>query len=136
MIFEDMFMDKQSEIISMYNDAVNDRVSFIYLFFYYDEQSFMMASAYKIGDRIVGNIEAGITDEKDSEIYDVICEEIFPELDELHQQHGKPMPSEFRLVYNRGSGAFDAQYRYEAELEAEDDYNCGIAAQDWINSLK
>ena len=134
MIFEDEFMDKQSEIISLYNDEVNDNVSCIYLFFFNDEYSFMMASAYRIGDRITGNLEAGVSDERDNEIYDIIIDEIFPELQEIHERHNMPMPLEFRLVYNTVSGAFDAEYKYEKDLD--EDYECGIAAQNWIDSLR
>ena len=134
MVFEDEFMDKQSEIISLYNDAVNDNVTGIYLFFYNDAHSFMMTSAYKVNDRIVGNLDAGVSDEKDEEIYDVICDEIFPELEEIHKKHNMLMPVEFKLTYNTVSGAFDAAYRYENDLE--DDYDCGITSQDWIASLK
>lgn len=134
MIFEDEFTDKQSEIISLYNDEVNDNVSCIYLFFFNDEYSFMMASAYRIGDRITGNLEAGVSDERDNEIYDIIIDEIFPELQEIHERHNMPMPLEFRLVYNTVSGAFDAEYKYEKDLD--EDYECGIAAQNWIDSLR
>lgn len=136
MVFEDEFMDKQAEIISMYNDEVNDNVKYIYLFIYGDDSQFMMASAYKVNDRVVGNLEAGVSDERDDEIYDVICEEIFPELQEIHKKYNMPMPVEFKLMYNTVSGSFDAEYRYEKDIEAEEDYNCGITAQDWINSLR
>lgn len=134
MIFEDEFMDKQSEIISLFNDEINDNVSCIYLFFYNDEYSFMMASAYKVDDRVAGNLDAGVSDEKDNEIYEIILDEIFPELQEIHERYDKPMPVEFRLIYNTVSGAFDAEYKYEADLD--DDYECGIAAQDWLDSFK
>ncbi len=134
MIFEDEFMDKQSEIISLYNNEINDKVSCMYLFFFNDENQFMMASAYKVNDRIVGNLDAGVSDEKDDEIYDIICSEIFPELAEIYEKHSKPMPVEFKLIYNTVTGSFDADYRYENDLE--DDYNCGITAQNWFDSFK
>lgn len=134
MTFEDEFMDKQSEIISLYNDVIDDSVTVLFLFFYNDDNSFMMASAYKVGDRVVGNLEAGLSDEIDEEIYDVICDEIFPELDEIHKKHNMPMPAEFKLTYNRVSGAFDADYRYQSDLG--EDYECGIAAMEWIQSRK
>lgn len=134
MVFEDEFMDKQSEIISMYNDEVNDNVTVIYLFFYNDENSFMMASAYKVNGRIAGNLDAGVSDERDNEIYDVISEEIFPELQEIHEKHNVPMPVEFKLIYNTVTGSFDSEYRYENDLDL--DYECGIEAMHWIDSLK
>lgn len=129
-------MDKQSEIISMFKDEINENVKAIYLFFYNNESSFMMASAYKVNDRIAGNLDAGVSDEKDSEIYGVIINEIFPELEEIHKKHNKPMPVEFRLIYNTVSGAFDAEYRYENDIEAEEDYNCGITARHWFDSFR
>lgn len=134
MVFEDEFMDKQSEIISMYNYEVNDNVTVIYLFFYNDDNQFMMTSAYKVNDRIVGNIDAGVSDERDNEIYDVINDEIFPELQEIHERYNKPMPAEFKLIYNTVTGSFDSEYRYKNDLE--EDYECGTEAMNWIKSLK
>ena len=134
MVFEDEFMNKQSEIISMYKDEVNNNVTVIYLFFYNGENQFMMASAYKVNDRVVGNLDAGVSDERDNEIYDVLCEEIFPELQEIHEKYNIPMPVEFKIIYNTVTGSFDSEYRYENDLEEV--YDCGISAMNWINSLK
>lgn len=136
MVFEDEFMDKQSEIISMYADEINENVKAIYLFFYNDESSFMMASAYNVNGKVVGNLDAGVSDEKDSEIYDVIVAEIFPELEEIHEKYNKPIPVEFKLIYNTVSGSFDAEYRYKNDIESEEDYNCGITARHWFDSFR
>ncbi len=134
MVFEDEFTDKQSEIVSLFADEINDGVSTIYLFFYNDEYSFMMTSAYNFNGKIVGNLDAGVSDKKDDEIYEIICNEIFPELQEIHQKYNMPMPVEFKLIYNTVSRAFDAEYRYEKDLD--EDYECGIEAQHWIDSLR
>ncbi|MBQ6796464.1 MAG: hypothetical protein IJP10_00465 [Clostridia bacterium] len=134
MSFEKESIDKLSEVISLYNDEVNANVSCMYIFMYNDESQFMMASAYKVGDRVAGNLDAGVSDEKDDEIYDIICGEIFPELEEIYQKYNMPMPVEFRVVYNTVSGAFDCDYRYEKDLD--DDYNCTITAQHWLDSFK
>lgn len=134
MVFEDEFMDKQSEIVSLFIDEINDDVSTLYLFFYNDECSFMMTSAYRVNGNVVGNLDAGVSDEKDDEIYNVICDEIFPELQAIHQKYNMPMPVEFKLIYNTVSGAFDAEYRYENDIN--EDYECGIEAQHWMDSFR
>lgn len=132
MVFEDEFMDKQAEIVSLFKDEVNGATEAICIFLYNDEYSSMTASVFKVNGVIVGNLDAGISDEKNEEIYNVI-DDIILELEEIHQKYGKPMPVEFRLIYNTVTGAFDAQYRYEKDLD--EDYECGIEAQNWFDSL-
>ena len=82
MIFEDEFMDKQSEIIALYKDAVEEK--------------------------------------------------ILPELEEICEKHNKPIPQEFRYIYSVKSGAFDADYRYEKDINEIEEYEPGIAAQEWM----
>lgn len=48
MIFEDEFMDKQSEIISLYKEAVNDKVGAI-------NMAKLILNYYQIGEMHIGS---------------------------------------------------------------------------------
>ena len=128
MIFEDAFTEKQSEIISMFLEVIGDNVDTIYVFIQSDEWSAMETCAFGVKGSILGNLEAGISDKDILEIFDVIEDEIIPELEDICK--------EFRYVYNVASGAFDSNYRYGEELSALEDYDPGIEAQKWIDSFK
>lgn len=130
--FEDEFMDKQSEIISLYKEAVNDKVEVVYIFIFSDEYSSLITSAFKVNGTRCGNLDAGISDETNDEIFDIVEEEIIPELEGICEKYNKPMPQEFRYIYNVKTGTFDVDYRYEKELSEIDEYEPGIAAQEWM----
>lgn len=136
MIFEDAFTEKQSEIISMFLEVIGDNVDTIYVFIQSDEWSAMETCAFGVKGSILGNLEAGISNKDILEIFDVIEDEIIPELEDICKEYDMPMPQEFRYVYNVASGAFDSNYRYGEELSALEDYNSGIEAQKWIDSFK
>ncbi len=135
MVFEDEFMDKQSEIIALFKDAAGDSVEMIYVFIYYDAYSSMITSAFMVNGTRCGNLDAGISDEVNNDILDIVEEEIIPELEEICEKHNKPMPQEFRYIYNVKSGAFDADYRYEKDINEITEYDPGITAQEWMESL-
>lgn len=101
-----------------------------------DAYTSWITSAFKVNGTVLGNLDAGISDEIDDEIVDVLYEEIIPELEEICKKYNKTMPQEFRYIYNVKTGAFDAEYRYEKELSAIDEYEPGITAEEWYNSFK
>lgn len=74
--------------------------------------------------------------DKQSEIIalykDAVEEKILPELEEICEKHNKPIPQEFRYIYSVKSGAFDADYRYEKDINEIEEYEPGIAAQEWM----
>ncbi len=135
MVFEDEFMDKQSEIIALFKDAAGDSVEMIYVFIYYDAYSSMITSAFMVNGTRCGNLDAGISDEVNNDILDIVEVEIIPELEGICEKYNKPMPQEFRYIYNVKSGAFDADYRYEKDINEITEYDPGIAAQVWMGSL-
>ena len=83
MIFEDAFTEKQSEIISMFLEVIGDNVDTIYVFIQSDEWSAMETCAFGVKGSILGNLEAGISDKDILEIFDVIEDEIIPELEDI-----------------------------------------------------
>lgn len=73
MVFEDEFMETQLKIISLFMENVNDKVKSIYI--YNDEYTFMIASGFNIDGNVVGNLEAGISDDTNEKIYDTMLYE-------------------------------------------------------------
>lgn len=132
MVFEDEFMDKQSEIISLYKEAMSDIIEMLYVYLYNDESQFMLTAAYRVDGKVVGNVDAGISDDIDEQIYDIITEEIIPELDKICQKYNKEMPVVFKYTYNNQTGAFDSDYLYANNIDEE--YSCGDEAMKWIKS--
>lgn len=134
--FHDEFMDKQSEIISLFKEAINDETDTIYVFLYNDDCCYSFACAFDVnGKKNTGYIKAGISGETIDEISNIILMEILPEMEEICNSHKQAVPVEFRYVYNNKTGAFDANYRYEYEISKIKDYFPGTEAREWFNSF-
>lgn len=104
-------------------------------FIYYDAYSYMITSAFMVNGTRCGNVDAGVSEEVSNDMLDIVEEEIIPELEEICEKYNKPMPQEFRYIYNVKSGAFDTDYRYEKDINEIPEYDPGIAAQEWMQSL-
>ena len=100
MSFESEFMDKQSEIISLFSEVVSDDTEEMYLFVYYGQMQMMTHDFFKVRGKRVGGNDAGISDDDEDRITDAVVDEIMPELEEICYKYQKPMPAEFRYIYN------------------------------------
>ena len=96
-----------------------------------DSQS-LIASAYRVDEKVVGNVKAGVSDEIDNKIYNIITEEIMPELNEICQRYNREIPVVFKYTYNLKTGSFDSEYLYAKDVA--EDYECGTEALKWIKS--
>ena len=132
MCFEDEFMDKQSEIISLYKEAASAKSELLHVYIYNDDSQSLIASAYRVDEKVVGNVKAGVSDEIDNKIYNIITEEIMPELNEICQRYNREIPVVFKYTYNLKTGSFDSEYLYAKDVA--EDYECGTEALKWIKS--
>ena len=132
MCFEDEFMGKQSEIISLYKEAASAKSELLYVYIYNDDSQSLIASAYRVDEKVVGNVKAGVSDEIDNKIYNIITEEIMPELNEICQRYNREIPVVFKYTYNLKTGSFDSEYLYAKDVA--EDYECGTEALKWIKS--
>lgn len=133
MAFEDEFMNKISEIISLYAKRVDTSVIEIYLYIYNDEAQSTLTYAFKKNDKLVFFKEAGLSVEQDNDFYDIIFDDILPELEEICAENDRPMPYEMRIQYNM-SGKLDVKYKYKDEII--DNYNCDQEGYNWIHSFE
>lgn len=134
MIFEDEFTNKISEIIYLVKEDVNDSTEAIYYFLYCDEYGSFDTVRFKVNGEIVGNSEAGISDDKLGEISDIVNDEIITELEEIFKKANKEMPVEYRLAYDIKTGAFDADYKYANDIN--DDYSDYEEAEKWFKTFE
>ena len=132
MCFEDEFMDKQSEIISLYKEVATAKSEQLYVYIYNDDFQSLIVTAYRVDDKVVGNVEAGVSDESDEKIYDIIIEEIIPELNEICRRYDREIPIVFKYTYNLKTDSFDAEYLYAKDVD--EDYECGSEGLKWIKS--
>lgn len=99
---------------------------------YHDDSQSLIASAYRVDEKVVGNVKAGVSDEIDNKIYNIITEEIMPELNEICQRYNREIPVVFKYTYNLKTGSFDSEYLYAKDVA--EDYECGTEALKWIKS--
>ena len=104
----------------------------LYVYIYNDDSQSLIASAYRVDEKVVGNVKAGVSDEIDNKIYNIITEEIMPELNEICQRYNRDIPVVFKYTYNLKTGSVDSAYLYAKDVA--EDYECGTEALKWIKS--
>ena len=107
MCFEDEFMDKQVGNYFFVQEAASAKSELLYVYIYNDDSQSLIASAYRVDEKVVGNVKAGVSDEIDNKIYNIITEEIMPELNEICQRYNREIPVVFKYTYNLKTGSFD-----------------------------
>lgn len=118
-VFEDEFMDIQSQIIFLCLGLVEDKASKIYAYGSIEENSisfnafFDIDGQIKTTNNIVSNIDA---------IWEFLDlgESDLKKIREICKNHKQISPTELKMIYDCASGEFDSQYKYEQICTGKD----------------
>lgn len=117
-VFEDEFMDIQTEMVQIGLDLVekvNENIEKIYLLIFSQGCGFSASILFKIGNQIKKWNQVDITGGFDTYI-DIFYQREYEQsnlLRKLFKDNGRPCPEELRLIYDLQTEAFDAEYGYD-----------------------
>lgn len=111
-IFEDEFMDIQSQIISLCLELVESKASKVYAYGSIEENSISFNAFFEIDGKI--QTTNNIVSNADAiwEFLD-LGESDLDKIKMLCINHKQVPPTELKMVYDCVSGKFDSQYKYE-----------------------
>lgn len=111
-VFEDEFMDIQSQIISLCLELVGSKASKIYAYGSIEENSISFNAFFDIDGQI--KTTNNIVSNTDT-IWDFLDlgESDLEKIKEICNKHKQIPPTELKMVYDCVSGKFDSQYKYE-----------------------
>lgn len=118
-VFEDVFMDIQTEMVQIGVDLVgniSERVEKIYILGVFGEKFRSQSSNvfFKVGNRILSNGKVTIRGGFASlnTFFDEEQDQMFL-IKQACESYGRPVPYEIRLVYDLLTEEFEAEYGYE-----------------------
>ena len=96
MIFEDLLMEIQSDLVSLGLEYSNSQIDEIYLYGYIEEGSYFFNLFFKKNGEII----------KLNQINDLEKIEI------LFENNKKEVPTEIKIIYNKSSNSLKSKYSY------------------------
>ncbi|HBI1662525.1 TPA: hypothetical protein I0F65_RS09180 [Enterococcus faecalis] len=145
-VFEDEFMDWQEDMIAVANDFIEGRAEKIYLYSSIEEGGYFFNIFFQINGKVVtmGKVNAVLN--SGEELYDVSEDRRFAVLDmgledlmkieEVCKEYKKPIPTEFKLIYNVETTSFNTKYKYDLQYSNNDaltDYDLFMS---WYEEVK
>lgn len=132
-LFEDEFMDIQSDIIGMCLDFVDDEVDKVYAYGYINEKSTRFNVFFVVDSKAKWTHEFA---KNQNEIFEYLDEgiEYLEKMAEICKRYGQRMPTELRMVYDNQTGKYESTYVYE-ELETED-LSAGEIFRSWKEEVE
>lgn len=134
-VFEDEFMDLQSQIISLCLELVGSEVSKVYAYGSIEERSISFNAFFDIGGEIktINNIVANT--EAIWEFLDLGVSDL-GKIKELCKKYNRATPTELKMIYDYESGKFDSQYKYESICSAKTGIDSSRVFMNWLNEIQ
>ena len=141
-VFEDLFMEMQSDMVVACLKYVNGDADKIYIYGSAEGRVITSDYFYEIDGMVVERHKLNTI----SPSYDVsssrqkACLEILNEdlkdLKDLCKEHDRPMPTEMKMVYNVKTGSFETAYKYEPVYSNHETKTANDIVDKWYEQVK
>jgi hypothetical protein len=134
-VFEDEFMDIQSQIISLCLELVGSKVSKVYAYGSIEESSVSFNAFFCIGGKIKTTNDIVANTEAIWEFLD-LGESDLEKIKELCKKYKRVAPTELKMIYDCDSGRFDCQYKYDSICSAKTGIDSSDIFMNWFNEIR
>jgi hypothetical protein len=131
-VFEDDFMEAQSEFISLCMEVVENKVDCIYVYIYNGEHNRLFNVFFSKNRKTLTLNQMGISHDLTLQLLRTGTYDI-QNLINVCSAYNKKCPKQFKLIYNVNTGGFDADYSYD-----DINWDTTSAAQTfmaWLNEI-
>ena len=134
-VFEDVFMDFQSGLISLCLEVTGGKISKIYAYCSNEKKSKMFNAFFDVNGEIKTLNQLDIPKDLRSEFLRIGTHDLV-KLDEICERFKKPVPREIKMNYDVATGKFDAKYRYEEVCSTESNIDSTQVFLNWISEIR
>lgn len=134
-MFEDEFMDMQSELISLCLEAAERRVNKVYVYSSIEKKSKMFNAFFDIDGEIKTLNQLGISNKLTMDFLKLGTSDL-DKIKEVCIKHNMPIPTEIKMYYDATTGKYNAQYKYEEVCSANTGINASEVFIDWLKEIK
>lgn len=134
-VFEDEFMDLQSEFVSLCLELTGETVDNIYIYISIEEKSKMFNVFFKVGEELKSLNQLDINNSLIMQFLKLGTEDI-ERIKKLCNDYNRPIPSELKMYYDVNTGKYNVDYRYESICSAKTGISAGEAFMEWFMENK
>ena len=118
-VFEDEFMEWHASMIGLCKELTQERVDMIYVYCCMEEDEKMFDAFFLKDGKAVhaGDLKIPAATQKR---FLALGMEDMAQIEQVCKKHGRPSPTEIKMVYNVSTRGLETSYRYEEYLDAED----------------
>lgn len=134
-VFEDQFMDLQSEYISLCLDFARQKVNKVYAYCSIEEKSKMFNAFFEIAGEIRTTGQLGVGDGEISQFLRTGTLDL-KRFQELCERYHVSTPTEIKMCYDASTGKYDAAYKYDVVCSAKTGVSAGEVFTNWLAEVK
>jgi hypothetical protein len=144
--FEEKYSELQADMISICMEYVEDRAEKVYVIASCEENVISGSFFFRIHDTYVechkvndalkdGENRYDVSSGRMFKVLEVISEDI-SRMKKLCKEYNKDMPTEMKLIYDVGSGKFQAEYQYDLVYTHDDTKTANHIANEWFEEIQ
>lgn len=134
-VFEDEFMDLQSEFISLCLELTGKTVDNIYIYISIEEKSKMFNAFFRVGNELKSLNQLNINNSLIMQFLKLGTEDI-EKIKKLCNDYNMPIPSELKMYYNVNTGKYNVDYKYESICSTKTGISAGEIFMNWFMENK
>lgn len=144
--FEEKYSELQADMISICMEYVEDRAEKVYVIASCEENVISGSFFFRIHDTYVechkvndalkdGENRYDVSSGRMFKVLEVISEDIC-RMKKLCKEYNKDKPTEMKLIYDVGSGKFQAEYQYDLVYTHDDTKTANHIANEWFEEIQ
>ncbi|EGT3606049.1 DUF600 family protein [Clostridium perfringens] len=134
-VFEDEFMDLQSEFVSLCLELVGNNVDNIYIYISIEEKSKMFNAFFRKGEELKSLNQLNIDNSLIMQFLKLGTEDI-EKIKNICNKYNAPIPSEMKMSYDVSNGKYNVDYKYESICSEKTGISAGEIFMKWFMENK
>ncbi|NBK96743.1 MAG: hypothetical protein EOM50_01755 [Erysipelotrichia bacterium] len=134
-IFEDAFMDLQSEFVSLSLELVEKKANIIYIYISIEEKSKMFNIFVKSNEEIKTINLLGLDRALVMQFLKMGTNDI-DKIKDLCNEYSMKVPTEMKMIYHVQTGKYNVDLKYESVCSSKTGISSGEVFAQWINETK
>lgn len=134
-IFEDVFMDLQSEFVSLSLEIIEDKADIIYIYISIEEKSKMFNAFCKSDSEIKTLNLMGLDKSLVMQFLRLGTEDI-DKIKKLCNEYGMKIPTQMKMMYHVHTGKYNVDLKYESICSSKTGVSAGEVFATWVQEIK
>lgn len=134
-IFEDVFMDLQSEFVSLCLELVEKKADVIYIYISNEDKSKMFNAFIETNGEIKTLNLLGLDKALIMQFLKIGIDDI-DKIKEVCTEYNMKTPTEMKMIYNVQTGKYNVDLKYESVCSSKTGISAGEVFAQWIQRVK